>query len=228
VRSGCARSDRTDRPFVGGGSGFGGTIDKVTGDGLMAVFGAPVALEDHALRSCLAALDIRREVGRLGGEDRARDGVELQLRIGLNSGQVIAGEMGSGPMSYMLSESTARLVGDAVTLAEAETVRIKSAQSPVSARRLLAGAPDGRRRTRQAPTLEGRHWELSTIGAMLDQSANRKGRVVGLVGPPGIGKSRMAGAVVEHRERQGEGQGGESRRRHRIGAAGSRLPLHIR
>lgn len=79
---------------------YGGTIDKFTGDGLMAVFGAPVALEDHALRSCLAALDIHREVVRLGGEVGTRDGVELQLRIGLNSGQVIAGEMGSGPMSY--------------------------------------------------------------------------------------------------------------------------------
>ena len=197
---------------------YGGTVDKFTGDGLMAVFGAPVALEDHALRSCLAALDIHREVDRLSGEVRVRDGVEVRLRIGLNSGQVIAGEMGSGPMSYttigeqvglaqrmesvappggvMLSASTARLVGDAVTLGEPEGVRIKGAPAPVSARRLLAVAPDGRRRARQVSTLVGRDWELSTIEAMLDQSRKRKGRIVGLVGPPGIGKSRMAGEIA--------------------------------
>jgi class 3 adenylate cyclase len=111
---------------------YGGMVNQFTGDGLMAVFGAPVALEDHALRACLAALDIQGEADRLGADVEGRDGVVLRLRIGLNSGQVIAGEMGSGPGSYttigdqvgmaqrmesvappggvMLSESTARLV----------------------------------------------------------------------------------------------------------------------
>ena len=62
----------------------------------MAVFGAPVALEDHAVRACLAALGIQEEAKRLAVEVQDRDGVELQLRVGLNSGQVIAGEIGSG------------------------------------------------------------------------------------------------------------------------------------
>src|SRR5262249_23270359 len=75
---------------------YGGTVDKFTGDGIMAVFGAPVALEDHAFRACMAALDIQQETGRLATEVEARDGVDLQLRVGLNSGQVIAGEIGSG------------------------------------------------------------------------------------------------------------------------------------
>ena len=66
----------------------------------MAVFGAPVALEDHAFRACLAALAIQDEVKRLAAEVARRDGVDLQLRVGLNSGQVIAGEIGSGPLSY--------------------------------------------------------------------------------------------------------------------------------
>jgi len=75
---------------------FGGTVDKFTGDGMMAVFGAPVSLEDHAVRACLAALDIQQEAERLAVEVQERDGLNLQLRVGLNSGEVIAGEIGSG------------------------------------------------------------------------------------------------------------------------------------
>ena len=111
----------------------GGTVDKFTGDGIMAVFGAPVALEDHAVRACRAALGIQDETALLAAEVKDRDGVELRLRVGLNSGEVIAGDIGSGPFRYtavgeqvgmaqrmesvappggvMLSASTARLVG---------------------------------------------------------------------------------------------------------------------
>jgi hypothetical protein len=68
---------------------FGGTVGSFTGDGIMAVFGAPVALEDHAVRACLAALGVQEEATRLASDLQERDGVELQLRVGLNSGQVI-------------------------------------------------------------------------------------------------------------------------------------------
>jgi adenylate cyclase len=74
---------------------YGGTADKFTGDGIMALFGAPTALEDHAFRACLSALAIQEEAKALAGEVQRRDGVELQLRIGLNSGEVIAGQLGS-------------------------------------------------------------------------------------------------------------------------------------
>src|SRR6201986_2268298 len=139
---------------------YGGTVDKFTGDGIMAVFGAPMALEDHALRACLAALGVQEETKRLAVEVRERDGVDLQLRVGLNSGQVIAGEIGSGPFGYtaigeqvgmaqrmesvappggvVVSESTARLVEHAALLAEAEAVNIKGRYLPVLARRLLS------------------------------------------------------------------------------------------
>jgi class 3 adenylate cyclase len=60
---------------------FGGTVDKFTGDGIMAVFGAPVALEDHAIRACLAALGVQEDTKRLAVDVRERDGVELQLRV---------------------------------------------------------------------------------------------------------------------------------------------------
>ena len=136
--------------------GYGSTVAKFTGDGIMAVFGAPVALEDHAIRASLAALGVQEEAKRLAVEVHHRDGVELQLRVGLNSGEVIAGEIGSGPFGYtavgeqvgmaqrmesaapaggvMLSASTARLVEGAATLGEYELVRIKGADAPVPAR----------------------------------------------------------------------------------------------
>src|SRR6516165_9450757 len=79
---------------------YGGTVDKFTGEGIMAVFGAPAALEDHALRACLAALGIQEEVTRLAAEVKDRDDIDLRLRVGLNSGQVIAGEIGSAALGY--------------------------------------------------------------------------------------------------------------------------------
>lgn len=66
----------------------------------MALFGAPVALEDHALRACISALEIQQATQKLAAEVLRRDGVDLQLRVGLNSGEVIAGEIGSGPGRY--------------------------------------------------------------------------------------------------------------------------------
>jgi class 3 adenylate cyclase len=190
----------------------GGTVDKFTGDGIMAVFGAPAALEDHALRACLGALGIQDEAARLAVEVQRRDGVDLRLRVGLNSGQVIAGEIGSGPFGYtaigeqvgmaqrmesvappggvMLSESTGRLVEDAAVLAEPEMVRIKGAEDPVPARRLLGVAPH-RRMDGAESTFVGRQWEMSALAGILGQAINGNGRVVGVVGPPGIGKSRI-------------------------------------
>ena len=78
---------------------YGGTVD-FTGDGVMALFGAPIALEDHAFRGCLAALDLQKMARTLAIEVLRRDGVRLELRVGLNSGQVIAGEMSESPGSY--------------------------------------------------------------------------------------------------------------------------------
>src|SRR3979411_8322 len=79
---------------------YGGTLDKFTGDGIMAVFGAPVALEDHAVRACLAALGVQEEAKRLAVDTHERDGIDLWVRVGLNSGQVIAGEIGSSHLGY--------------------------------------------------------------------------------------------------------------------------------
>ncbi|HYR14468.1 MAG TPA: adenylate/guanylate cyclase domain-containing protein, partial [Mycobacterium sp.] len=77
---------------------YGGTVDKFTGDGVMALFGAPIALEDHAVRACVAALEVQREAAQLAEDVQRRDGVMLSLRVGLNSGDVVAGRIGSGPL----------------------------------------------------------------------------------------------------------------------------------
>ncbi len=74
---------------------YGGTVEY-TGDGVMAIFGAPMALEDHAFRACVAALAIQEETNRLAADVQRRDGVELRVRVGLNSGRVIAGTSALG------------------------------------------------------------------------------------------------------------------------------------
>ena len=84
---------------------YGGTVDY-TGDGVMAIFGAPIALEDHAFRACLSALAIQDEADRLAAEVARRDGVALLLRVGLNSGRVIAGDIGSGSLGYTATGDT--------------------------------------------------------------------------------------------------------------------------
>jgi class 3 adenylate cyclase len=197
---------------------YGGTVDKFTGDGIMAVFGAPVALEDHAVRACLAALGIQAEVERLAVAIRERDGVGFQLRVGLNSGQVIAGEIGSGLFGYtavgeqvgmaqrmesaappggvMLSASVARLVEHDAVLREPEMVHIKGSDQPVTGRQLLGVRERDRRVARGESNLVGRHWEMSAVEGLLERAIDGHGGVVTVIGSPGIGKSRLVREVT--------------------------------
>jgi len=192
---------------------YGGTVEY-NGDGVMALFGAPVALEDHAFRACLAALAIQEEANRLAAEVQSGDGVALRLRVGLNSGRVIAGEIGSGSLGYaatgepvgfaqriesvappggvMLSESTAQLVEHTAELAEPEWVHIKGAGEPVRVRRLVAISPRDGLVGRAEASLVGRRWEMAALDAIADRMIGGRGGVVNVVGPPGIGKSRVA------------------------------------
>jgi class 3 adenylate cyclase len=191
---------------------YGGGSVEYTGDGVMAIFGAPVALEDHAFRACLAALAIQEEANRLAADVARRDGVALRLRVGLNSGRVIAGEIGSGWLGYtaigeqvgmaqrmesvapqggvMLSASTARLVEGAATLGEPELVRIKGADEGVPVCRLL-GMRQDRTVGRAQSNLVGRRWEMNAVEGLLDRAIDGHGAVAGIVGSPGIGKSRL-------------------------------------
>ena len=202
---------------------YGGTVDQFTGDGIMAVFGTPAALEDHAVRACHAALGIQDETVRLAVEVKDRDGVELTLRVGLNSGLVIAGEVGSIPFRYtaigeqvgmaqriesvappggvMVSESTARLVAHAAVLGEMEMVSIKGAHAPVPARRLVAMQPRSPHGRAEA-SLVGRQEQIAALTELLDRTMSGHGGVAGVVGAAGIGKSRVVrefAAIAEAR-----------------------------
>ena len=204
---------------------LGGTVDKFTGDGIMAVFGAPAALEDHAVRACLAALGVQEEAKRLAADVRRRDGIELLVRVGLNSGEVIAGEIGSGPFGYtavgdqvgmaqrmesaappggvMLSESTARLVGATAVLGERRLVHIKGSADAVPAYLLLAVGVHAGRSGRPETALVGRQWELNAVTTVLELAVSGKGCVVGVEGPAGIGKSRLVQEAAAAARRSG-------------------------
>ncbi len=148
---------------------------------------------------------------------QGRDGIDLKLRVGLNSGEVIAGEIGSGPFGYttigeqvgmaqrmesaappggvMLSASTSRLVDSSAALGEAELVQIKDADEPVRGHRLLGIGEEHRAVGRVESNLVARRWEMSAVEGLLERAIDGHGAVVGVVGPPGIGKSRLVREV---------------------------------
>ncbi len=201
---------------------YHGTVDKFTGDGLMALFGAPVALEDHALRACVSALEIQSVAKELAVEVLRRDGVTLQVRVGLNSGAVIAGEIGSGqgrytaighpvgmaqrmesaapPGGVLCSLSTARLVEDAARLGPVEDVPVKGADAPVPARQLLAMESERMVLGRQEGLMLGRDAEMRRLQSLFGAHS---GCLVGIVGRPGLGKSRLLREFTESAASQG-------------------------
>lgn len=189
---------------------YQGTVDKFTGDGLMALFGAPVALEDHAKRACIAALEIQGAAKRMAFEVRRRDNIELQMRVGLNSGEVVAGEIGLGPGRYtavghpvgmaqrmesaaspggvLCSASTARLVEGVTELGPTESVAIKGETTPMPARRLLSVPVQELVIGRDEGPMFGRDAELAELVGLFD---SHSASPIGVVGQPGIGKSRL-------------------------------------
>lgn len=197
---------------------YGGGTVEYNGDGVMAIFGAPIALEDHAFRACAAALAIQDAMKELAAEVHQRDAVTLQVRVGLNSGRVIAGDLGSGSLGYaatgphvglaqrmeaaappgavMLSAATARLVEHSVVVAEPQWVVIKGAEEPVRAHRLVAIKPRDGLSGRLDATLVGRRGEMSALESVVSRAIGGQGSVVTIVGPPGIGKSRTAREVA--------------------------------
>jgi class 3 adenylate cyclase/tetratricopeptide (TPR) repeat protein len=202
---------------------FGGTVNQFLGDGFMALFGAPVAREDHARRSVLAALGIQRGVGALA----AGTGTALAVRMGINTGLVVVGAIGdhlrmdytavgdttnvagrleqwASPGSILVGETTARLAQGYVRLEPMGPLPVRGRAEPVTAYRVLGL---GTRRARLDPaagqaltTLVGRQDELKHLEELFARAEAGRGQVVSLVGEPGVGKSRL---LREFRHRLG-------------------------
>ena len=206
-----------------------GTVDSFTGDGIMAIFGAPIAHEDHALRACLAALKLREDVAAYSQELRESQGVDLTIRIGLNSGEVVVGTIGDrGDMAYTavghtvglaqrmeqtarpggicLSPSTAALAEGYVRLKEPVVHEIKGAGRMESFELEAAAGALGSIeavQSRGLTPLIGRDDELQTLETAFEASLAGHGQLVGVVGEPGIGKSRLCFEFAERCRRRG-------------------------
>ena len=200
-----------------------GTVNSFTGDGIMAIFGAPVAHEDHARRACLAALKLQQDAAAFGEEFRRSHDRDLAIRIGLNSGEVVVGTIGDrGDMAYTaightvglakrmeqeartggicLSSSTAALVKGYVRLREPAMHQIKGA-GRIEAFELEGVAapqdPIDVARSRGLTPLIGRREELRILESAFEASLAGRGQLVGIVGEPGVGKSRLCFEIAE-------------------------------
>jgi class 3 adenylate cyclase/tetratricopeptide (TPR) repeat protein len=197
---------------------FEGFVDKFTGDGIMALFGAPIAHEDHAQRACYAALHLQDQLRRYADELRLQRGMNFSARMGLNSGEVVVGKIGDdlrmeftaightvGLAQRMeqvaaadrvaLSEHTARLVAPYFELRDLGRLRLKGAAEPVGVFELEGSGPARTRldvsRSRGFTRFVGRERETATLDAALQRALDGETQIVGVVGEPGVGKSRL-------------------------------------
>jgi class 3 adenylate cyclase len=196
---------------------FEGTINQYTGDGIMALFGAPIAHEDHAERACYAALHLRDELRPYADELRIARGLNFSVRMGINSGEVVVGKIGedlrmdytaqghtvglaarmeqlADMRSIYLTEHTAKLVSGYFTLRDLGASSIKGVSEPLHIFELEgAGAHRTRldvSRARGFSRFVGRQEEMATLEASLARTLAGQGQVVGVVAEAGTGKSR--------------------------------------
>jgi len=208
---------------------FEGTVDKFTGDGILALFGAPVAHEDHAQRACLAALHLMRELDGYRAKVAREHGVDLALRLGLHSGEVIFGAIGedlaveytaighavalakrmeslAAPGSTYMTGDTAALVEGFFEVADLGEQKVKGASVPVRVFELRdVGTAAGRvdaQRARGLSSFVGREEEMEAVERALERGLAGPAEVVGVVGDAGVGKSRLCHEFSERcRER---------------------------
>jgi class 3 adenylate cyclase len=203
---------------------FEGTVNQYTGDGIMALFGAPIAHEDHAARACYAALALQDDLRPYAAELRQQKGISFSVRMGLNSGEVVVGTIGDNlRMDYTalghtaslaarmeqiaesgkayLTEHTAKLVEGLLKLQDLGKLAVKGVKDPVGVYELQG---IGRLRTklevsrvRGFSRFVGRAHEMSSLEAALNRSLEGSGQVVGIVADPGVGKSRLCSEFLE-------------------------------
>ena len=209
---------------------FEGTVNQVLGDGIMALFGAPIAHEDHALRACYAALAMQAAMQPTTEAVRRTRGLELRLRVGLNSGEVVVRAIGNDlhmdysavgetthlaarmeqlatPGTIRLTPSTLALVEGLVRVTPLGPMPVKGLPDPVEVFELV-GASAVRRRLQAAAMrgltrFVGRQHELEILRQRLAQAQAGHGQVVALVGEAGVGKSRLVYEFVHAHPTQG-------------------------
>jgi class 3 adenylate cyclase/tetratricopeptide (TPR) repeat protein len=209
---------------------FEGTVNQVLGDGIMALFGAPIAHEDHALRAAYAALAMQAAMRAYTEEVRRAHGLEMRIRVGLNSGEVVVRAIGNDlHMDYSAVGETTHLAARMEQMATPGTIRLTAATlrlveglvqvqalGPVPVKGLveavdvfeLLGASGIRRRVQAAAArgltrFVGRQTELTTLTETLAQASAGHGQVVALVGEAGVGKSRLVYECVHSYRTQG-------------------------
>ncbi len=202
----------------------GGTVEKFVGDAVLAVFGVPEAHEDDALRACRAALEMQARLAALNEQFERRVGKSIALRIGVNTGEVVAGdassretfvtgdpvnvaarlEQAAGPGEVLLGERTYRLVRGAVQAEAAPPLDAKGKAEPVPAYRLLGVSDVGPVPRRTGTPFAGRDDQLRLLEREFETVvAQRQCRLVTVVGEPGVGKSRLTAEFVARVGEQG-------------------------
>src|SRR5438093_112642 len=209
---------------------YEGTVNQIMGDGIMALFGASLAHEDHAVRACYAALAMQEAMRHYSAEVRRTHGVEVQIRVGLNSGEVVVRaidndlhmdysaigqtthlaarmEQLSTPGSIRLTAETPRLAEGLIQVTALGPVPVKGLAEPVEVFELV-GASALRRRLQVAATrgltrFVGRQAELAVLHQALEQAGAGHGQVVAAVGEAGVGKSRLVYECLHSHRTQG-------------------------
>jgi class 3 adenylate cyclase/tetratricopeptide (TPR) repeat protein len=197
---------------------YEGTVNQVMGDGIMALFGAPLAHEDHAVRACYAALRMQESVKRHAEGVFRSHGVLIQIRVGLNSGDVVVRAIGSdlhmdysavgqtthlaarmeqlaAPGTVLLAPATLQLVEGYVQVTPRGLVAVKGLPDPLDVYE-LTGASAARSRLQASAArgftrFVGRDAEMSELKRAAEETRRGRGQIVAVVGEPGVGKSRL-------------------------------------
>ncbi len=198
---------------------YEGTVNQVMGDGIMALFGAPIGHEDHALRACYAALRMKRRVDLYADEIQQKGGTPVQIRVGVNSGDVVVRAIGSDlhmdytavgqtthlaarmeqlakPGSALVTHDTLKLTEGYVQVRPLGAVPVKGLETPIPVYELTGTVPTRSRlqvsAARGLTRFVGRDRELEQLGRALERAAAGHGQAVAVVGEAGVGKSRLA------------------------------------
>ena len=209
---------------------YEGTVNQIAGDGIMALFGAPLAHEDHAVRACYAALDMQAAMRRYAEEVRHTHGVEVQIRVGLSSGEVVVGTIRSdlrmdysaqgktahlaARMEQLATPGTVRLTVDTLRLAEGYfdvkplgLVPVKGLEQPIDIYELIGARPRMARfhaaAARGLTRFVGRENELKALSKVLAPTTATHGQIIAIVGEAGVGKSRLIWEVTHSDRMQG-------------------------